>query len=367
MKKYVIIVIACIGMGTGLLAQEDNRFNWVTVGKDTALHLQGKLNDTSLLYNLDRLPVTTKEQVRKEVWNLSQNPSGVYLDFYTIADTIALTYRCAQNINLNHMNAIGLSGIDVYAEVAANEWRWVKPRYVSLKKEEVSVLLEGLDTTNLLRYRLYFPLYNTISEFKIGLNKGQNLISQRNKAQPIVVYGTSITQGASASRAGLSWTALLGRRFDVPMINLGFSANGRLEKELIDIMASEEASLYIVDCLPNLVAFTDDDVYQRLLYAWQTLRKLHPQTPIVFTEHADATVGILNGSSQKEYERVNRNLNRFITENISDRDFNVHVVTAASIGLGIDDTVDGVHPSDIGMMKYADAYTEIIKELSIKF
>ncbi len=361
MMKYLILLIICLGIGAGTWAQENNRFTWVTVGEDTMLNLQGKLSDVALRYNLDRLPAAAKEQVRKEVWNLSRNPSGVYLDFYTTADTIALVYRCDQNINLNHMNAIGVSGIDVYAEIKANEWRWVKPRYVSLKKDEVSVLLEGLDSTSLLRYRLYFPMYNTVSDFKIGLNKGAELSSKKSTVKPIVVYGTSITQGASASRAGLSWTALLGRRFDMPIINLGFSANGRLEKELIDVMVSQEASIYIIDCLPNLVAFTDDEVYERLLSAWQTLRKSHPQTPIIFTEHADATIDLLNGISKKEYDRVNRNLNKFITQNISGRDLNVHVVTAKSIGLGIDDTVDGVHPSDIGMLKYADAYTDVIR------
>src|SRR5256885_13140974 len=44
-----------------------------------------------------------------------------------------------------------------------------------------------------------------------------------------VFYGTSITQGGCASRPGMVHTAILGRRFDVPVVNLGFSGNGTLD------------------------------------------------------------------------------------------------------------------------------------------
>ena len=51
--------------------------------------------------------------------------------------------------------------------------------------------------------------------------------------KPIVVYGTSITQGACASRPDSHGpNAILGRKLDRPVINLGFSGNGRLGKEL---------------------------------------------------------------------------------------------------------------------------------------
>lgn len=197
----------------------------------------------------------------------------------------------------------------------------------------------------------------------MGLNRQSQLKQLPNKQKPVIVYGTSIAQGASASRAGMAWTALLGRQINEPVVNLGFSANGRLEKELVDLIASKEASIYIIDCLPNLVAFTDEEAYGRLLYAWQTLRIQHPKTPIIFTEHADATINLLNNSSQQEYQRVNRNFRKFIAENISGKDKNVYVLSAESINLGINDTADGIHPSDMGMKKYADAYLSIIRNL----
>lgn len=70
--------------------------------------------------------------------------------------------------------------------------------------------------------------------------------------KPIVVYGTSIAQGGCASRPGMAWPALVGRKLDRPLINLGFSGNGRLEKEVIDLIAEIDAKVYVLDCLPNL-------------------------------------------------------------------------------------------------------------------
>ena len=46
----------------------------------------------------------------------------------------------------------------------------------------------------------------------------------------MVFYGTSITQGACASRPPMDANAaILGRRLDRPVVNLGFSGNGRMD------------------------------------------------------------------------------------------------------------------------------------------
>ena len=95
--------------------------------------------------------------------------------------------------------------------------------------------------------------------------------------KPVVVYGTSIAQGACATRPGLAWTAILERKLDRPLINLGFSGSGQLEKSVIDLMAEIDAKLYILDCLPNLTSgagFTDDEVEKRKQFAYPPFSRL---------------------------------------------------------------------------------------------
>jgi hypothetical protein len=90
---------------------------------------------------------------------------------------------------------------------------------------------------------------------KIGVPEDKNFSPlPLNKKKPIVVYGTSIAQGACASRPGMAWTAILGRRMNIPLINLGFSGNGKLEKEMLDLIAEIDAEVYILDCLQNMLA-----------------------------------------------------------------------------------------------------------------
>lgn len=75
-----------------------------------------------------------------------------------------------------------------------------------------------------------------MSSVEVGIPKGSILakgpVRPPEKQKPVVFYGTSITQGGCASRPGMVHTALLGRRLDRPVINLGFSGNGKMDPEL---------------------------------------------------------------------------------------------------------------------------------------
>ncbi|ADY51659.1 lipolytic protein G-D-S-L family [Pseudopedobacter saltans DSM 12145] len=363
MKKTLLTSLFLLCLAFVSFSQDSKELNWIDFQQDKSIKLQGQLWSNQLQDRFDRLPAAYENKVRKEVWNLSKNSAGIYLDFHTTSDSIALKYKYQGKESLKNMTSIGVSGVDLYAYTKDKRWIWVQWKYVSFKQDDMTITFGGLKGNEVSKYRLYFPLYNSVSDFKIGLNKNAQLTQLPNTTKPIIVYGTSIAQGASASRAGLAWTAFLGRKVNAPVVNLGFSGNGRLEKELVDLIAAEEASIYVIDCLPNLTAFSDDEVYQRLMYALITLRSKHPKTPIVFTEHADATIDLLNNNSQLEYQRVNRNFRKFVAENISGKDNNVYVVSAESIGLGVDDTIDGVHPSDMGMKKYADAYFRVIQKI----
>lgn len=74
----------------------------------------------------------------------------------------------------------------------------------------------------------------------------------RINQKPIVVYGTSITQGACASRPGMAWTNIVQRHIECPMINMGFSGNGKLEDDVLDFINEIDARVYILDCVSNL-------------------------------------------------------------------------------------------------------------------
>ena len=131
-----------------------------------------------------------------------------------------------------HMPATGVSGLDLYARDDAATGGGSAPAAPRQTNESRS-LAAGLPAGR-REYLLYLPLYNGVSSVEIGVPEGQTLARRapprpEGHRRPIVFYGTSITQGGCASRPGMVHTAILGRRLDRPVINLGFSGNGTMD------------------------------------------------------------------------------------------------------------------------------------------
>ena len=76
-----------------------------------------------------------------------------------------------------------------------------------------------------------FPLYDAVDRLEIGLLPEATLTAggRYRDAAPILFYGSSITQGAAASRSGNSYPAMISRRFDVDYVNLGWASSAKGE------------------------------------------------------------------------------------------------------------------------------------------
>ena len=174
----------------------------------------------------DRLPSDADGKVTKAVWNLSRHSAGMMVRFKTDASAIHVDYKLLNaNLAMSHMPATGVSGVDLYARDAKGKWRWVqvtRPTSQEVKTQLVSGLAPGLR-----EYAAYLPLYNGVEFLSIGVPPKSKFEPLPPREKPLVFYGTSITHGACASRPGMAHPAILGRRFDMPVVNLGFSGNGK--------------------------------------------------------------------------------------------------------------------------------------------
>jgi len=65
--------------------------------------------------------------------------------------------------------------------------------------------MKGIGT----EYMLYLPLYDGLENLEIGVKStaiiGNPLVDSPRREKPVVFYGTSITQGGCASRAGMAY------------------------------------------------------------------------------------------------------------------------------------------------------------------
>src|SRR5699024_6075746 len=199
---------------------------------------------------------------------------------------------------------------------------------------------------------------------EIGVPDSSNLTwLPINPTKPIVVYGTSIAQGACASRPGMAWTAILNRRLHRSIINLGFSGNGLLEKPIINLLKELNPEMYVLDCLPNMTRFPDDTIERRLTNAIKELRVAKPEIPVLVVEDPHAPIKSLDKKIDNQSKRVNDVAEKVLTKLKASGMENIYLLTAEEIGFGVESTVAGLHPNDYGMVQYVDAYEKIIREI----
>ena len=179
----------------------------------------------------DRLPESAKAKVNATAWNQSKESAGICIRFTTDAAALSVRWSLTSpSLGMPHMPPTGCSGLDLYARTANGVW-WFTGNYRPGKQDGNQSTIEFPDGPSAKREcLLYLPVYNGTKSLEIGVPAGSRIDEPaprpEGKRKPIVVYGTSITQGGCASRPGMIWTSILGRMLDRPVVNLGFSASG---------------------------------------------------------------------------------------------------------------------------------------------
>ncbi|MDD3544631.1 MAG: SGNH/GDSL hydrolase family protein, partial [Kiritimatiellae bacterium] len=271
---------------------------------------------------------------------------------------------------MGHMPATGVSGLDLYLKGKDGKWQFFQNARPN--KQEGNVAEFRAYGNEVM---LYLPLYNGPGKVEFGLPPSATFEPLGPRAngivKPVVFYGTSITHGGCCSRPGLSFPALVCRRLDVPLVNLGFSGNGRMEPAMADYLGEVEASCYVLDCLWNMSSVyptpDDDDlraanvsnkvqlVTARFEPFARRLRELRPNTPIVFAEQCDVF-----SSVPAPHDKVVRG----VFEKLKAEGWKglYYVSKDKMYGGDREGTVDGCHPNDWGMFSMADAFTPAVAE-----
>lgn len=325
-----------------------------------ALRVEGMgWTDTEEPY--DRLPAGAKGRIRPAVWTLSKHSAGICVRFLADAARISVRWTLkSPSLSLPHMPATGVSGMDLYVKDGGS-WHWLAvgmPDGERNAKEMAADLPIGER-----EFRLYLPLYNGVSSVEVGIPGGARIgpapEGPRDGRRPLVVYGTSIAQGGCASRPGMAYPSILGRRFEVPVINLGFSGNGRMEREMAELLAQLDAAAYVVDCLPNMEA---PEIAERTEPFLAVLRAARPAVPVVLVESVvyanEAFVGHRRKRHQSSTAALRAAYGRLLSAGYADV---LLAPGAALLGSDGEATVDGVHPTDMGFHRMADALEPYVR------
>ena len=337
-------------------------FNNIKYYGEESFLLEGTFIHDSLKENrYDRLPASYKEIVREPVWDLSKHSSGLSIRFLSNSSVITAKWEVLNNLSMDHMPDTGIKGVDLYFK-DNDEWQYINTG-VPVGFNNEYKLIENMDN-ELREYKVFLPLYDGIKNIEIGVDSLSYVKKPKsNEKKPIVFYGTSITQGACASRPGMAHTNIISRQLDRDVINFGFSGNGRMEEPIANLISDSNPIFYVIECMPNMYP---DLVSSNTIPLIDTIRSKDPNTPIILVDLFTSPLTALDKNAIKGTNEMNNALKTQYDKMINNGYNNIfYLETQSALGDDFEGTVDAVHFTDLGFIRYSDFLVKKFKELQL--
>ena len=375
MKYFLLFIISGFSVLTFSQEKESTKdINISYFGREHFLIEGTAIADSLKESPYDRLPISYKEKVREPVWDLSKASAGITVRFHSNSTSINLKWTILNDFDMPHMAATGIKGIDLYTKYN-NKWRYVTTAgaLVGLKTyQNKSIPADSINEYELIKnmspdfreYKLFLPLYDGVTKLEIGIDNNASIKKATpNPLKPIVFYGTSITQGGCASRPGMAHTNIISRKLDMDCINYGFSGNGRMETPIVELISEIDAHFYVIECMQNM---NSEQVSERVRPLVDIIRTNHPNTPIVLVENMMYTTAFLDQTLETRLIQENAALKNEYDKIIKSGTPNIfYIKDNKDFLVDNEGTVDGVHLTDLGFLRYADYLMENFKKFKL--
>ena len=356
MKKllFILFLVASISFGQNVAPRQYDSKTSREIkyyGKNF-FSLEGTLIPDSLKQNrYDRLPISYKDIVREPVWDLSKSSAGMSIRFISNSNVISVKWIILNDLKMNHMPDTGIKGIDLYFK-NKDKWQYINTgRPEGIKNE--SILIDNM-TEKMREFKIFLPLYDGIVNIEVGIDS-ESIIKKplKKNKKTIIFYGTSITQGGCASRPGMAHTNIISRKLDFDCVNFGFSGNGIMEQPIAKLISESKPLFYVIECMPNMI--NAENVTNKTIPLVDTIRENNTEAPIVLVDYFIPTTSILDKKTENEIRGMNLALKTEYEKMISEGYNNIlYVKSKNAIGDDNEGTVDGVHFTDLGFIRYAD-------------
>lgn len=312
---------------------------------------------------LHRLPEHTAKRVSQGVAYLATQTAGGMISFRTNSNRLYVEAEVSEGELSPKFTPCGRYGFDVYMRRDDfSRLVYVKtvqpdPGVKRMRLDIPSIrdlMLEGQSDT--VEVRINFPPYDGVEELQLGLEAGAAVLppAPYTLEKPVVFYGSSITQGGCASRPGNAYPNHLGRRLNVPIVNLGFSGSAKGEPLMAQIIAGMDMSAFVMDYDHN--APSPEHLEKTHESFFQTVRQANPELPIIMVSKPSTTK--LTAVRKEIIRRTYQNA-------VATGDKNVWFIDGETL-FGTTDrdacTVDGTHPNDIGFLRMADTIEPVLRQ-----
>ena len=340
MKKIIICgVFAMLMQTTVILAQRKTQFVYTNAEELTVV---GKAIHTENTYQ--RVDTAKYPSLPAHVKQLLTNSTGIAICFRTNSSAISAKWCVTDSKPYPNLTAIANKGLDLYIK---NGDKW-QPAGVGRPSTLCNddILVDDMNASE-KECLLYLPLYDAVSKLEIGIDaKAQISAAPDPFRKKILIYGSSIVQGAGASRSGFAYPAQLSRQTGLNFINLGLSGSAKMEPAAVDMIASIEADGYVLDCVPNT---TPAQIKERTAYLIQTIRQHHPRAPIIVMQSITREQGFWDQKLGSSVKNQNINIQNEVLALLKNGFKDLYFITSDQLlGNDHEGSIDGTHPNDLG-------------------
>lgn len=309
-----------------------------------------------------RLPEDLKncDNISGGVKVLMHHTAGGRIRFVTDSPYIGFIAEINGSGAMQHITGACQFGFDMYAANADDRKKpiytksFLPPRNLPAKYLSYDGFHQFHDN-RLREIVINFPTYTTVNKVLIGLKEG--CILQKPKPytikNPVVFYGSSVTQGCSASRPGTVYTSLLSRWLDFDYRNLGFSGSDRGEPALAEYIATLPMSAFVYAYgfnAPTLEHYEDTHYpFYKIIREKQSKLPIIILTPPWYPYEKDAAL-------VEKISGIRRIAMDTYLKACSEGDKNIYFVDGFEALGGMeasDCSVDGIHPTDHGFYNMA--------------
>ncbi|MCH5215315.1 MAG: SGNH/GDSL hydrolase family protein [Muribaculaceae bacterium] len=318
-----------------------------------------------------RLPDSIQGKIeRPYLYTLGSNTAGMAIRFRTASPIIGAKWKSVYQTLMNHQTPVGSRGLDLYTlEDDSKTWTFVNTARPNLWNAVTETVIINNMEPKMREYMLYLPLYDGVDSLYIGINSEytveQPAIDLPKREKPIIFYGTSILQGGCANRPGMAHTNILERWLNRETINLGFSGMGQLDLPVAHVIANiTNPGMVVLDMVPNVSVAQMDTL---LVSFYNIIRTAHPDVPMLFIEDPEFPHCRFDKAARNDVDTKNACLKKHFEYLKKSGEKNIYYLDGKNvIGNDAEATVDGLHFTDLGFMRFSEILYPIINKHALK-
>lgn len=326
-----------------------------------------------------RLPMSQALGIPDAVYGLADETAGGQIRFHAKFKELSLQVsRMAKpgffdHVKSPHLAEVTRGAFDLYLSKDGKDFIFydVSKNMTNDPKHYVRKLV-SLEEPEEFDVLLNFPLYGGIDKVLIGLDDEAEVSAPWHRFKDdkkLVIYGSSIQQGACASRPGMGMSNLLSRWLNREVYNLGFSSSGKAEPEMAHIIADiPDTAALIISVEGNCPdsQWLDEKVRGFL----EIYRQKKPTTPVILLPFIVSGLFALTPAKLRRRMTDRAIQQKIVEERRAAGDENIYcLLQEDDVEREMDGnsmwheiTVDGLHYSDLGFYWTTKPVYRFLKE-----